>query len=269
MCLILGKKFMRFIIKSIESIGAFTIKSFEGVGRYLVFIFNFIRWLFTPPFHISLIFKQLEFVGNQSALIIMIAAVFTGAVLGLQLGTIFLLFRAESLIGATTAKAMALELAPVLSGFIITGRAGAAMTAEIGTMRVSEQLDAMEAMGVNPINYLAVPRILAGILMTPLLTSIFLFVGILGCYFMVHFMYNVDEARFFQKLKWIVEWSDVLKGIVKAFIFGFILSSIACFRGFQTTSGARGVGQATTKSVVTGLIYILLADLVITFFQVR
>ena len=260
---------MHFIVQSIEGIGSFTIKAFEGLGKFLIFILNFVRWLFTPPFHISLFFKQLEFVGNQSGTIISIAAVFTGAVLGLQLGTIFLMFSAESLIGATTAKAMALELAPVLSAFIITGRAGAAMTAEIGTMRVSEQLDAMEAMGVNPINYLAVPRILAGILMTPLLSSIFLFVGILGCYVMVHMMYSVDEAVFFQKLKWIVEWKDVMKGIIKAFVFGFLLSSIACYKGFQTHSGARGVGLSTTKSVVTSLLCILLADLIITFIQVR
>ncbi len=260
---------MRFFIQFFESVGAFFIRSFTGLGRYLIFIVNFIRWLFTPPFRFSLFFKQLEFVGNQSAAIITIAALFTGAVLGLQLGTIFLLFSAESLIGATTAKALALELAPVLSAFIITGRAGAAMTAEIGTMRVNEQLDAMEAMGVNPLNYLAVPRILAGLLMTPLLSSIFLFVGIIGCYITAHMVYSVDSAIFFQKLKWIVEWSDVTKGILKASIFGFILSSIACYKGFQTTSGARGVGQATTQAVVAGLLYILVADLIITFIQVR
>lgn len=260
---------MRFITHFIENVGSKTIRIFEGLGRYFLFIIEFVHWLFKPPFRISLLFRQLEFVGNKSAFIITIASLFTGAVLGLQLGVIFLMFSAESLIGATTGKALALELAPVLSAFIITGRAGAAMTAEIGTMRVSEQLDAMEAMGVNPVSYLVVPRVLAGILMTPLLSSIFLFVGILGCYTMVKGMYGVDEAIFFQKLKWIVEWSDVIKGIVKATVFGFILSSIACYRGFQTTSGARGVGQATTEAVVKSLLCILLADLIITFLQVR
>jgi len=260
---------MRFITNSIEHIGSTVIKNFEGLGRYLLFIFHFVRWLFTPPFRLTLIMRQFEFVGNQSAMIITIAALFTGAVLGLQLGVIFLMFNAESLIGATTGKALAVELAPVLSGFIITGRAGAAMTAEIGTMRVSEQLDAMESMGVNPISYLVVPRILAGTLMTPLLSGIFLFIGIMGCYVMVHAMYEVDQAIFFQKLKWIVEWHDVAKGLEKSFMFGFIISSISCYKGFQTHSGARGVGQSTTTAVVSSLLCILIADLIITFFQVR
>ena len=143
------------------------------------------------------------------------------------------------------------------------------MTAEIGTMRVNEQLDAMEAMGVNPISYLVVPRILASVFMMPILTSMFLFIGLIGCYFTVSVMYGVDQAIFFQKLQWIVEWKDVMKGITKSVFFGFILSSIACYKGFQTQSGARGVGQATTESVVAGLLFILLADLIITYFQVR
>lgn len=255
--------------QAIERIGLTSIHIFEGLGKFFIFVATFLKWLIIPPFRVSLLMKQLEFVGNNSALIICTAGLFTGAVLGLQLGVIFLLFSAESLIGATTGKALSLELGPVISGFIVTGRAAAAMTAEIGTMRVSEQLDAMEAMGVNPISYLVVPRILAAIIMMPILSSIFLFIGILGCYGMVKVMYGVDEAIFFQKLQWIVEWKDVMKGITKAFFFGLILSSIACYKGFQTHNGARGVGQSTTEAVVTSLLFILLADLIITFIQVR
>lgn len=258
-----------FMTSAVEHIGSFTIYVIEGMGRFFIFICQFLKWLVTPPFRVSLFAKQLEFVGNKSALIICTAGLFTGAVLGLQLGVIFLLFSAESLIGATTGKALALELAPVITGFVVTGRAGAAMTAEIGTMRVNEQLDAMEAMGVNPISYLVVPRILASICMMPLLSSMFLFIGILGCYTTVSMIYNVDQAIFFQKLQWIVEWKDLTKGITKAFFFGFVLSSIACYKGFQTHSGARGVGQSTTESVVTSLLFILLTDLIITYFQVR
>lgn len=191
-------RFMNFITRAIEPVGLVSIHIFEGIGKFFIFFAHFIKWLITPPFRFALFFKQLEFVGNKSALIICIAGLFTGAVLGLQLGVIFLLFSAESLIGATTGKALSLELAPVISAFIVTGRAGSAMTAEIGTMRVSEQLDAMEAMGVNPVSYLVVPRILANIFMMPILSSIFLFIGILGCYSMVKIVYGVDEAIFFR-----------------------------------------------------------------------
>jgi phospholipid/cholesterol/gamma-HCH transport system permease protein len=216
----------------------------------------------------SLIFRQLDFVGNQSALIICIAASFVGSVLGLQLGVIFRLFSAEGLIGAATGKSLALELAPVMAGFIVTGRAGAAMAAEIATMRVNEQIDAMEAMGVNPMSYLVVPRVVASVIMMPLLTAVFLFVGVVGCYFVAITMYQVDNMTFMQQLKWIVEWKDVVKGLIKAFCFGFIFSSIACYRGFLARGGAKGVGEATTKAVVASLLTILLGDLIITLFQV-
>ncbi|MBX9837321.1 MAG: ABC transporter permease, partial [Silvanigrellaceae bacterium] len=189
--------------------------------------------------------------------------------LGLQLGVIFRLFSAEGLMGAATGKSLALELGPVMCGFIVIGRAGAAMAAEIATMRVNEQIDAMEAMGVNPISYLVVPRVIASTLMMPLLAGIFLFVGIIGCYLVAVVFYRVDTMTFMQQLKWIVYWSDVVKGLVKATVFGFIFSSIACYKGFKAKGGAKGVGEATTSAVVAGLLSILVGDFIITLFQVR
>lgn len=259
---------MKNPVALLENVGQFTKRSIGSFGNFVFFLRDFFIHTFSPPFRISLIFRQLEFVGNKSALIIIIAAIFVGSVLGLQLGVIFRLFSAEGLIGAATGKSLALELGPVMSGFIVTGRAGAAMAAEIATMRVNEQIDAMEAMGVNPIGYLIVPRVLASIVMMPLLAGVFLFIGVVGCYFVSVGMYQVDNMTFMQQLKWIVQWKDVVKGLVKAFFFGFIFSSIACYKGFLARGGAKGVGEATTDAVVIALLAILLGDFIITLFQV-
>jgi phospholipid/cholesterol/gamma-HCH transport system permease protein len=260
---------MNFILKFPELIGQIIIKTLAGFGRFLLFIKELFHWAFHRPFRLGLIIKQFEFVGNKSAVIIFISALFVGAVLGLQLGVIFRLFSAEGLMGAATGKSLALELGPVMCGFIVIGRAGAAMAAEIATMRVNEQIDAMEAMGVNPISYLVVPRVIASTLMMPLLAGIFLFVGIIGCYLVAVVFYRVDTMTFMQQLKWIVYWSDVVKGLVKATVFGFIFSSIACYKGFKAKGGAKGVGEATTSAVVAGLLSILVGDFIITLFQVR
>jgi phospholipid/cholesterol/gamma-HCH transport system permease protein len=218
---------------------------------------------------VRLVFRQLEFVGNKSLNIIFLSSIFTGAVLGLQLGKIFGLFRAEGLMGAATGKALALELAPVMCGFIVTGRAGAAMAAEIATMRVNEQIDAMEAMGVDPVSYLIVPRIVASTLMMPVLSGVFLSLGVLGCYIVGQALFGVDNQVFLRQLQELVWVSDIRKGLFKATVFGFILSSIACYRGFNARGGAKGVGEATTQAVVTSLLSILIVDFFITYFQMK
>ncbi len=259
---------MELIIRFFNTLGKFITDTIRDFGRFILFSVEVFRWMFSRPFRVTLIFRQLEFVGNKSALIIFIAALFVGAVLGLQLGVIFRLFSAEGLMGAATGKSLAIELGPVMCGFIVTGRAGAAMAAEIATMRVNEQIDAMEAMGVNPISYLVVPRVVSSVIMMPLLSGIFLFVGVVGCYAVAILLYQVDTMTFMQQLRWIVEWKDVLKGLEKALIFGFIFSSIACYKGFKAKGGAKGVGEATTIAVVNGLLSILVADFIITLFQV-
>lgn len=260
---------MKSFIMIFELIGKIIMTAFRDFGRFLLFTYETCRWIFSRPFRFSLIIRQLEFVGNKSSLIILIASLFVGAVLGLQLGVIFRLFSAEGLMGAATGKSLAIELGPVMCGFIVVGRAGAAMAAEIATMRVNEQIDAMEAMGVNPISYLVVPRVIASVIMMPLLSGIFLFVGVVGCYLIAITMYHVDTMTFMQQLRWIVEWNDVLKGLVKALFFGFIFASIACYKGFRAKGGAKGVGEATTIAVVNSLLSILVADFLITLIQVN
>ncbi|KAB8029924.1 MlaE family ABC transporter permease [Fluviispira multicolorata] len=259
---------MKKIFLLIEFLGNIVLSTLGGLGRFILFLREVLRWTISPPFRIGLIFKQLEFVGNKSSLIIFIAAFFVGAVLGLQLGVIFRLFSAEGLMGAATGKSLALELGPVMCGFIVIGRAGAAMAAEIATMRVNEQIDAIEAMGVNPVSYLVVPRVIASVIMMPILAGIFLFVGVVGCYIVAIFYYRVDTMVFFQQLQWIVWWSDVVKGLVKATFFGFIFATIACYKGFNAKGGAKGVGEATTRAVVVGLLSILVGDFIITLFQI-
>jgi phospholipid/cholesterol/gamma-HCH transport system permease protein len=260
---------MKKIVSFLEYVGNFCVQIFANFGKFLLFNKNLFRFGFLPPFRFSLVFKQLEFVGNKSFFIIFISALFVGGVLGLQLGIIFRLFSAESLMGAATGKSLALELGPVMCGFIVIGRAGAAMAAEIATMRVNEQIDAMEAMGVNPLSYLIVPRVIASVFMMPLLFGIFLFVGVVGCYLIAVGYYLVDTMTFMQQLKWILWWSDVMKGVVKAIFFGFMFSTIACYMGFYARGGAKGVGEATTHAVVAGLLSILVGDFIITVFQIR
>lgn len=260
---------MEIALRGLETLGGVVRRQVIGLGRFTLLLQEVFFWMVRPPLRIQLIFKQFEFVGNKSLSIVTLSSLFTGAVLGLQIGKIFGIFKAEGLMGAATGKALALELAPVMCGFIVTGRAGAAMAAEIATMRVNEQLDAMEAMGVSPVSYLIVPRVIASTLMMPLLAAIFLFLGLIGCYILGLIMFKVDTSVFISQLQWLVWVSDIQKGLVKALVFGFILSTIACYKGFYARGGAKGVGEATTQAVVASLLTILIVDFFISLVQMR
>lgn len=240
-----------------------------GLGRYSLLLKSVTTWMFRPPLRTRLIFKQLEFVGNKSVPIVALASLFTGAVLALQIGKIFQIFKAEGMMGAAVGKALALELGPVMCGFIVTGRAGAAMAAEIGTMRVNEQIDAMEAMGVDPVSYLIVPRAIASVIMLPIVTVLFDFLGVFGSFIVGRVMFDVDTQVFMQKLEWLVNWDDITKGMLKAACFGFVFSTIACYKGYYAKGGAKGVGEATTQAVVAGLLMILVVDFFISLIQSR
>jgi phospholipid/cholesterol/gamma-HCH transport system permease protein len=253
----------------ISYVGSSMLAAFVGVGRYTLLVGKFFFWVVRPPVRFRLIFRQLEFVGNKSLGIIFLSSLFTGAVLGLQIGKIFGIFKAEGLMGATTGKALALELGPVMCGFIVTGRAGAAMAAEIGTMRVNEQIDAMESMGVDPVSYLLVPRVVASVVMLPVLAAIFLFLGVFGSYLLGVWMFRLDTMVFMENMRWLVWTSDIRKGLFKACVFGFIFSTIACYKGFYARGGAKGVGEATTQAVVASLLAILISDFFITYVQMR
>jgi phospholipid/cholesterol/gamma-HCH transport system permease protein len=252
------------IVQSIERIGHILIRAVEESGRFARLAFLTVATLFRPPFRLRAIFRQMEFVGWQSLLIVVITAAFTGAVFALQSNVAFSMFGAQGLVGATVALSLTRELGPALTALMVTGRAGSAMAAEIGTMRVSEQIDALEAMAVDPIEYLVKPRVLAGVVMVPVLTAVFDFVGIFGAWVVGMFLLHISEGPFLWRIGWYVDPDDIYLGLQKAAVFGFILTAVGCYKGFYTTGGAEGVGRATTQAVVIASVSILISDYFLT-----
>lgn len=235
------------------------------IGSIMRFFGNTLLRTVRPRMSIVLFFKQCEFVGNQSIGVMILSGMMIGAVFGLQFGEMFRIFGAEGMIGAAAGYALSKELAPVVGSFLVTARAGSSMAAEIATMRVNEQIDAMRVMAVNPYNYLVAPRIWASVAMMPLLTMIFIISGVF-CSFMIGVtIYDVDLAVFFDKIQWIVKPRHLWEGAQKAMIFGLILSIVGCYKGFHANGGAKGVGRATTEAVVMSLVTILVVDFFISY----
>jgi phospholipid/cholesterol/gamma-HCH transport system permease protein len=252
----------------VEFVGTSVIGSIGKLGSFLVFLKEIVVWTFRPPFRFSLLVQQLEFIGNQSLNIILMSALAVGAAFGLQIGGIFQVFGAESMLGAATAKALCQEMGPLVTLVLVTGRAGSSMTAEISTMKVNEQVDAMEAMAVDPISYLVVPRVLASMMIVPLLCAVFIFVGVIGSYISGVLFYDVDEGLFISKLTILVEPVDIWRGLYKSFAFSIIMGAVCCRYGLNASGGAKGVGKATTNSVVVSILSILGLDVIFTYFQV-
>ena len=244
-----------------------TVYSFVDTAGSMVFLFyETLVALFTTPLKIKNLVKQMEFIGVNSIFVVILTGLFAGMVLALQSHYAFRMFRAESLIGVTVALSMTRELGPVLGSLMVTARAGSAIAAELGTMRVTEQIDAMEVMGVNPVRYLIVPRVLAGVLVMPVLVIVVDFVGILGGYLIGVKVLGVNSGIFWEKIYQFVATGDLYNGLLKSFFFGFILTFIGCFCGYKAEKGAEGVGKATTRSVVISSVLILMADYILTAF---
>lgn len=250
-----------------EAVGVRVIEAIHSLGASMIFVSQVTAKFKTIKHRLRLVFEQMEFVGNQSFMIICICGFFIGAALSLQVGEIFTIFGAQSVLGAANGKALARELSPLISGFLMAGRVGASMTAEIATMRVNEQIDAMEAMAVDPLSYIAVPRVIASILMLPLLVAIFNVVGQFASFIVALTVFDIDQGTFFSKMTQIVNIGDVFSGLQKAVIFGGVIALVACWFGLRASGGAKGVGRATTNSVVASLLILLLIDLVMTYFQ--
>ena len=234
------------------------------MGRMMLLFLESIIWTFRPPYRPFLIIKQMEFVGVKSTLVVIITGLFTGGVLALQTYYGFKMFSAESLVGATVGLSMTRELGPVLTSLMVTGRAGSAMAAEIGTMRVTEQIDALSVLAVNPVEYLFVPRVIAGVIMLPILTAISDFLGIIGGYFVGVILLGISSGAYINKLIQYVDLSDLYNGLIKAACFGLILTFVGCYKGYTTYGGAEGVGRATTQAVVMASAMILIADYFLT-----
>lgn len=249
-----GEKIFKELIKN----------TFYEFGSIIFFFTESIRWFFRKPLRLGEVFRQLEFVGNQSISIICLTGLFTGMVFAFQAWVGFSLVNAENLIGATTALAISRELGPVLTGLIISARAGGAMAARLGTMRVTEQIDALEVMGIHPLQYLASPRIIAAAIATPLLVGVFDFVAMIGAHFFSVKVLELDEAIFWDKINMWINPRDINEGLFKGMLFGIIFSVICCYRGYNTEGGAKGVGDATNRGVVASMVSIIVIDFFIT-----
>jgi phospholipid/cholesterol/gamma-HCH transport system permease protein len=221
-------------------------------------------WFIRPPYRVRLFFEAMEFVGVQSLFIVGLTGLFIGMVFGIQLVDGFRDFGAENQTGAVVGMALARELSPVFTALMVSSRAGSAMSTELGSMRVSDQIDALTTMAVNPVQYLVVPRVFAGLIMLPVLTMIFNMVGIVGAWLVCVQLLGLDHGIFVDKVRWFVDASDLMQGMVKAAAFGLTVSLIACKQGFYAKGGAAGVGQATTSAVVQSAVSILAIDYMIT-----
>jgi phospholipid/cholesterol/gamma-HCH transport system permease protein len=240
----------------------------EDFGRMIFFALEAVAWTFRPPFRPELILTQMAFIGVGSVFIVAATGLSAGMVFSLQMNYALHKFAAEGYVGGSVAFSLARELAPIFTALMVTGRAGSAIATELGTMRVTEQIDAMESMAVNPIQYLVVPRILASLLMFPILTMIFNVVGYGGGYLMGVYVAQIPVGPFVEHTREFLEPADILHGLYKAVIFGAIVSVITTWRGYAATGGAKGVGEGTTIAVVVSSISVLVADYVITFISV-
>lgn len=259
----------RLVTQKIENLGAWVIESVEGLGHISVFAFKCFYWIFRPPWRAKLFFEQLYFVGNKSLFIIALSGAFTGMVMAYQTYFGFKLINVDSLVGPVVSLALAKELAPVLTGLIVAGRAAAAMAAQIGTMKVTEQIDALEVMGIDSIQYLAVPRVVASFFALPMLSCLFLFVGNAGAWVVGTQALGIDESLFFSKLSEFMYMQDMVQGIIKSFVFGLVVSLIGTYFGFQAHKGAEDVGRGTNLAVVWGMIMVLTLDYILTSFLVQ
>lgn len=218
----------------------------------------------TPPLKSSQLLKQIRFVGFQSALVIFMTGAFTGMVLGLQGYYTLNRFGSVALLGPMVALSLIKELGPVLTALMVTGRAGSAMTAEIGIMRITEQIEAIELMGLSPFRHLVVPKFLAGILSLPLLTAIFNVVGIFGGYLVGVKLLGIGEGTYFGEMANYIRMQDITQGIYKSLSFGVLITWVCCYKGFYAGFGAEGVSKATTQAVVLSSVMILFWDYILT-----
>lgn len=234
------------------------------LGGALIMTATALKLFFWPPYRVKEFLRHLDFIGTQSAFLIVITGAFTGMVTALQGYNGMHRYGAESLVGATVALALARELGPVLSALMVTGRVGSAMTAELGSMRNTQQIDALSSMAVDPIHYLVSPRVMASIITLPFLACIYSFAGMVGAYVVSTKYLDIDPGAFMSGIRSYVDISDVTHGLIKAVVFGLIISMVACYKGFYATGGSRGVGIATTKAVVSSSVLILISDYAMT-----
>ncbi|MFQ5345630.1 MAG: MlaE family ABC transporter permease [Mariprofundus sp.] len=248
----------------LQAIGATTERLAHAVGLYPLLMGKVLGRLHKPPWFFPLIIRQCEMVGVQSLPVVLLTAVFTGMVLALQSWVAFHRFGAESMISTVVSLSMLRELGPVLVGLMVAGRVGASFAAELGTMRVSEQIDALWTLSTDPVRYLVIPRIIAAMLMMPLLVMLADAIGMLGGYFISINALNQNPHTYIQHSFDYLELIDLYSGLFKAMVFGTIIGLVSCAEGYYCDGGAAGVGKATTRAVVVSAMTILIADYILT-----
>ena len=229
-------------------------------GGHIRMMLDAFTWLFRPPFRTKLFLEQMEFIGVGSLPIILLVGAFSGMVAALQAVMALQQFQQERWTGFVVGVALAQDLAPVFTALMITARAGSGIATELGSMRVSEQIDALVTFAVSPVQYLVTPRIVAAIVMLPVMTMVFNFVGLLGAYYVTSVKFHVDYGQLSALFSFWTDPIDYVKGLIKAAVFGLSLSLAACYQGFFVRGGAKEVGRATTRAVVVGSVTILLLD---------
>lgn len=255
---------MRSAMRMVDFVADPILDVLDDIGSTLLLFAQALSWLVRPPYRIAQLMLAIEFIGAGSMFIAILVGMFTGMAFTVSVIVGFRQFSAEGMVGGVVALALARELAPVLAGVVVTARAGSTMASELGNMRVTEQIDAITTMGVSPVQYLVVPRVLATTLVLPLLAIIFAIAGMFGAYVVAVLWQAIDPGVFFDRIQTFVKWADIRMLLVKAAIFGVIVSTICCKKGFHASGGARGVGEATAKAVVASIVAIFAADYVIT-----
>lgn len=232
----------------------------ETFGEHLILCGRALAWLPRRPFRFSNYLESAEYIGFGSLPIILLVGAFTGMVTALQAINAFGQFGLEAYAGGTTGKALAIELAPVLTALMLAGRASSGIATELGTMRISEQIDALESMAVNPLQFLVLPRLVAGLIMGPILTMLFFIIGMGGVYFVAIVVKHVDQGPFTAYTRDLLTTDDLWQSIIKGAFFGFVVCLIGCYQGYNARGGGRGVGLGTTRAVVISSVTVLVTD---------
>lgn len=257
------------MLKHVENLGAGTLRIVEEAGRTFNLLLLVVWQLLQPPYRLHPIVRQTYFIGARSLTVIVVSGATIGMVIGLAFYTILVRFASESFLGFGVVLSIVRELGPVMTAIMVVGRAGSAMCAELGIMRITEQVDALECMAIDPDKYLVMPRVVAGLLSVPLLTAIFDVVAIYGGYFVGVIMFGMADGAYMNSMMDALGWEDVRLGLIKSLIFGVLITLICCAKGYYMhltkagSQGAEGVSHVTTDAVVLSSISVLFADFII------
>nr|WP_295659115.1 ABC transporter permease [Polymorphobacter sp.] len=252
------------ILGVLRAIGRFVLGGLASIGRLVMFAWVAISRALLPPYYPARLAEQIIVIGYFSLPVVGMTALFTGSALAQQIFIGGSRFNASSTVPAVTVIGIVRELGPVLGGLMVAGRVSSAMAAELGTMRVTEQIDALTTLRTDPFRYLIAPRVVAAVVVMPLLVLVSNIIGVLGGYLLATYRLNFNGANYIRTTVSFLKTDDVVSSMVKAAVFGFIIALMGCYHGFHSNGGAEGVGKATTNAVVSAFILILMSNLIIT-----